>query len=205
VGYSTTSAGEAGIVISASNNAVEYAHLESFYDGIEVGGSTTTPVRNIFLSSVTGSNGLTNVVHICNSTHTTCTTYDAAAVEDVTAWEVGLIENQAAATILDDVTQTSIEDCSTGGVPVTTASYILGEPVGSAGYSRFASNPSYPTTSTCVYYGSSSTAVPTWGIGATSLPSLPACLTPGALYSNTAGGSSSSVYVCTYTGWKPIA
>jgi len=208
VGSTSMSPGEAGIIIYASNNSVEYAHLESFYDGIEIGNtSASSTVGNVFVSSVTGSNTLMNVVHICYSSHTSCSnTYSAGPVEDVTILQAGLIENQTdTTTILDDVTQTSIQECYNGLVPVTTASYILGEPMGSAGYSRFASNPSYPGGTTCSYYGSGSTIVPTWGFGDTSLPSLPACVTPGALYSNTTGGSMTSVYVCSFSGWKPIA
>jgi hypothetical protein len=213
-GITTPTSGEAAIIINASNNSVEYAHIESFWDGVAVGALTSGTVRNVVLSSVTGSADLTNVVHICGSaTSTNYCSAHGATVEDVTVSQAGLIENFAAAgsiaatTIQDDVTGTSIEECASGDVPASTATYILGEQLGTAGnvYSRFASNPSYPTGSSCTgYYGPTSTKVPTWAVGITTLSGLPACLTPGAIYSNSNGGSMTSVYVCSYSGWKPI-
>jgi hypothetical protein len=177
-------------------------------------------VRNVVLSSITGSADLTNVVHICGSaTSTNYCNAHGATVEDVTVLQAGLIENFAATvgtlsipatTIQDDVTATSIQVCPSGDVPVSTATYILGEQFGTSSsgniYSRFTTNPSYSTGSSCTdyYYGPTSTIVPTWAVGSTTLSGEPVCKTPGAIYSNIDGGSMTSVYVCSYGGWKAI-
>jgi hypothetical protein len=210
----------AGIYINGSNNSVEDVHIESFYDGIEIGNNGGT-VGNITISNVessksggTSCNGGTqclvkNTVHICGSaTPTRGACANSGTVTDVTLLQITgftYTVGDVMATVQDDASGTSIVRLSSGGeLPLTTAIYALGEP-DAGGYTRFATNPANPTAN----YDSSSTIVPTWGVNDGSISSGSSCLTPGALYTNTGGSSGSIMYVCTYgtSGfvWKPIA
>jgi hypothetical protein len=107
------------------------------------------------------------------------------------------------ASVRDDATATAIVRCAACEQPLSTAIYALGEPY-AGGYPRLATNPSSPGTN----YDTTSTFVPTWSEGSSSLVG-DSCITPGAIYSNTSGGSMTSIFVCTYNGttylWKAIA
>lgn len=216
----------AGIIINSGNNSVEDVHLESFWDGIEIGNTTARTVGDVIVSNVTGTqsgSGCTsgmllcvvqNVIHICgansNNPSGRGTCANSGSVSDVELLNI-LVGASYYATVVaavqDDSSGTSIVKCgssiSTCAIP-TTATYSLGESV-AGGYSRFATNPSNPTAN----YDASSSIVPTWGVGINSVSTNTSCLTPGALYSNLDGISGSSLYVCTYGSsgfvWKPIA
>jgi len=210
--------GDAGVYVNASNNTVEDVHIEGFFDGVEVG-DTTTAVGNIFLGDITGGfsgNGRTrNTIHICGSNFPSgshfgkCQNYPPTGTppnRDVTIFGVtdgnngGGTGDNGSTVIQDDVTNTSVAAPSGSGTGVMAAVYALGEQAGN-GDSRFSTSPSSTNSAT------GATMVPTWGVGQTS--SVSSCNTPGAVYSNTAGsGTNTSIYVCTYSGrpyaWSPI-
>jgi hypothetical protein len=206
VGSSNTKAsGDAAIYVNASNNSVENVHVESYFDAIEVGNVNSTTVNNVFVSNVTGSSNVTNVVRICgphandpadfgNCNHTSGTVTDTVVLQ-----AANLNPAFGGTVVEDDVTSTSIQGCAPCELPAGSAIYTLGESVG-GGYSRFATTPANSSQN----YGTHSTPVPTWGAGQNPITSGSACLTPGALYSNTSGGSGTTIYVCTYSGWLSL-
>jgi len=74
------------------------------------------------------------------------------------------------------------------------ALYALGETFG-GGYTLFGATPVTPGTTA---------GLPTWGVGVTNVGSE-TCNTPGALYSNTSGGTGSTIFVCTAAlTWQSI-
>lgn len=221
-----TTEGDAGIYVNFSNNTVEDVHIEGFFDGIEVG-DTTSNVGNVVLANVVGAFGgdakgeTRNTIHICGSDFMVssnqfgkCLNYPASGNTpngNVTILGATDLHNGGGASysgstsIQDDVTNTSIAAPvgAAGTTGVDTAIYALGAEVGggSGGISRFSTSPS-PSGSSA----NGATMVPTWGVGQTSVSG--SCNTPGALYSNTPG--SSSIYVCKYNSgtppyvWSPI-
>jgi hypothetical protein len=220
--------GYPGIVVNASNNTLEDIHVEAFWDGIEVG-NTTSSVGNVVISNVNGSQTdsqgtciqqgvnycqVHNAVHICgpngattNNPYGLCpiTTGTVSDVTILQAAEINITPPTATTVIEDDVTGTSLARLTnSNSPPATVGMYVLGESLGGgAAHTRFAVSPA-PTGN----FASSSTVVPTWGVGTVSAATLP-CSTPGALYSNTQGTSSgNAVYVCTGSSgsfeWEPI-
>jgi hypothetical protein len=203
---------DAGIYVNYSNNTVEDVHIEAFWDGVEVGDTSASTVTNVVLSNVNGGQSVgpvTNVVHICGTTHPNSGTFGTCAVAG-TVTDVTILQatqdgdgNSDSTSVLDDVTGTSIAAPSAAASSMA-GFYSLGEQVVSGGYSRFSTSPSATNTTTL------STMVPTWSAGGT-MTSITgdSCSTPGSIYSNTDGGSTTSVYVCTYNGttgyyWQPI-
>jgi hypothetical protein len=60
--------------VNASNNTIEDVHLETFYDGIQIGNvASPSVVGNVVVSNVdaanNGSGPVQNVVHICGGQH----------------------------------------------------------------------------------------------------------------------------------------
>jgi hypothetical protein len=212
--------GAAGIYVNWSNNTVEDIHFEGFWDGIEVAENSSNTVGNVLISNITGAesgNGVTlNTVHICgphpNSGEGACSAY--GTVSDVTILSAtdnnnGGAKGQASAVIQDDVTNTTVaailpSDPSKISTGETVALYVLGEPMG-GGYSRFTTNPGTNFTTS-----PSGSPVPTWGVGGTAPTGACSATSsngsvPGAVYSDTAGGTNTSIYVCTSSGsWAPI-
>jgi hypothetical protein len=202
----------AAIYVNASNNSVEDVHAEGFSDVVEVGDVSTGSIANVTLTNINGHSsgfgGITNVVHICGS-HGTCNGNIYGTVTEVVASTIEVFPepyNEPSA-VKDDVTGTTVASPTTG-LPAEVGLYFLGEPVPSGSttqYSRFSTSPS-PSPSGS---NGSSTVVPTWGVGAIA-PSGESCISPGAIYSNTAGstGSKSTIFVCTgYYGsltWQGI-
>jgi hypothetical protein len=205
----------AAIYVNASNNSVEDVHVEAFWDGIEVG-NITAPVGNVLISNVTGSESqncsnksdcrVINVVHICGPQNKSqfgqCA--NTGSVSDVTILQDSAQMNDdpgSTTTVRDDVTNTSLVRVANSSSATTTGMYVLGEALG-GGNTRFAVSPA-PTGN----FDPASTVVPTWGVG-TAAPSTQSCSTPGALYSNTQGGSGTTVFVCTASSgsltWQPI-
>jgi hypothetical protein len=220
----------AGIYVNASNNSIEDAHLEGFFDGIEIGDTTATAVSNVVVSNVTAGNGtpVTNAVHICGaynnqnlqmSSPDPCNSFVTnGSATDISIFGVKTSNSGCTMAIQDDVTgtsfgpDTSVYD-SSAALPVGV--YILGEKTvdngGSGiapGYSRFSTSPSVQTST-----------VPTWGVGNSTTVSGSSCVgigsvvganTYGALYSDTKGDGTSShpyaLYVCTGTPptWQGI-
>jgi hypothetical protein len=206
-----------GIIVNGSNNSLKDIHIESFNDGIAIGTPSSTPsaIGNVSISNVTGTASgslnschVTNTVHICGpNTKSACPgTGTQPTVSNVTVMQAVNIDAPVGGlpTILDDVTGTVIASCgSTCSQPVTSAIYMLGgNEVGGGSvnfYPLFASTPADTSTS--------STPVPTWGVGNVATPGQ--CFVQGALYSNTtASAGAKSVYVCTYVHaqlmWQPI-
>jgi hypothetical protein len=198
----SNSQGDAAIYINASNNTVEDAHVEAFWDGVEIGdvpsGSNGT-VGNITVKNVDGaSNGtgcgggpcgkVTNTVHICGSGSAGNCGNHPSAVKDVTILQVKN-GSTGVTSVLDDMTGTSLGSGTVYSVPVA-GMYVLGDMMGSGQFSRFSSSP---------------IAAPTWGVGSVSGGVLggQTCTAPGTLFSNVGGGSHTSVYVCIYNGGSP--
>jgi hypothetical protein len=203
----TGGSGSAAIVVNASNNSIEDVHVESFYDGIQIG-DTSSPVSNVFISNVETSttyqcSGVTNAVHVCGTkfgTNQPCPPTYASSVTDITMVGVSNGSSGVVNSIQDDQTGTIVQGCDGGATgcmnPITSGVYILGKSDGgtTGESSRFAINPANSTQ-----YGGGSTVVPTWGMGNTPGIQGMKCYTPGALLSYTgATGGSDSVYVCTF-------
>jgi len=209
-GVTCTGAGSSGapgaaIYVNASNNTVEDVHIEHFWDGVQIGNSSGKIVANVVVSNAAGGEDgikppspIQNIVHICGSVSTgsnEALCRSSGTVQDVSVLQSGYTTPSfplGATSVQDDATGTSIPVATT----FFTGMYILGETI-SGGYSRFSTSPS-ATVST-----GAQSAAPAWGVGSGQASGT--CATPGALYSNTAGGTMTSVYVCTTSGWKPIA
>jgi hypothetical protein len=220
-GIGVPDGGVAGIYVNASNNTIEDIHLEAFWNGIEIGNIASGTVANVLVSNVTGSKSgmgcgtgtkcqVTNIVHVCgpdpaNSSDICLAATSLTKTQDVSLFNIlGLSgSTDIIASVRDDATATAIVRCAACEQPLSTAIYALGEPY-AGGYPRLATNPSSPGTN----YDTTSTFVPTWSEGSSSLVG-DSCITPGAIYSNTSGGSMTSIFVCTYNGttylWKAIA
>ena len=69
----STAPGHAAVYVNASNNSVEDVHIEGFWDGIQIG-DTSTSVGNILVANVTAghskSGPVVNAVHICGPSPT---------------------------------------------------------------------------------------------------------------------------------------
>jgi hypothetical protein len=200
----TAGAKHAGIYVDASNNSIEDVHVESFWDGVEIGHNSST-VAGVVVANVNGGindRPVQNLIHICGnnppSGGITCSS--PGTVTDVTILQVTLqTAPNTSTTVEDDVTASVIAAPSTGP-PQSVGMYVLGAAIaGTGGYSRLTSSPIDPSTN------SINTVVPAWGVG-TQMAPTGRCSKPGALYSNTTGGSSTpSVYVCTGSnGWRQI-
>jgi hypothetical protein len=207
----TGGSGSAAIVVNASNNSIEDVHIESFYDGVQIG-DTSSAVSNIFISNVQASTtngcaGVINAVHVCgpqSGGNQQCPSPYASPITDVTMMGISngslITTGVTSNSIEDDQTGTLIQGCDGGTSgcmnPITSGVYILGRSDGgnTGELSRFAINPANSTQ-----YGGGSTVVPTWGMGNTPGIQGMKCHTPGALLSYTgATGGSDSVYVCTF-------
>jgi hypothetical protein len=220
-GTSGATGGVGAIYVNASNNTIEDVHIEAFWNGVEIGNISSGTVANVLVSNVTGSKSgsgcgsgtqcqVTNVVHICGTNPANSADVCSSSTSSTTNQDVTLLNilglsgaTNVIASVRDDATATAIVRCAACEQPLSTAIYALGEPY-AGGYPRFATNPSSPGTN----YDTTSTFVPTWSEGSSSLVG-DSCITPGAIYSNTSGSSMTSVFVCTYNGttflWKAIA
>jgi len=205
----------AGIYLDASDTTIEDVHSEGFYDAIVVGANAAqgapTTVGSNMVWNVTGGYGgnsgpTTNTIHVCNPTfgsQTGACSSASDAVSDLAIFQVqssGGYKNGVTAyhatTIEDDLTGTTI---NSNAFPTYVGTYILGEPVGTSQYSRFAT--------TLGSTNGSSATVPTWAVGSTVLTGL-SCTTPGAIYSNTRGSGSgtgsNTLYLCSGSNWLAI-
>jgi hypothetical protein len=203
VGNATSLSGHAGIYVNAANNSIEDVHIESFYDGIEVG-DTTNAVGNVTITNVTSAFSLSrvvNTVHLCgpngSSTFGSCSNFSSPPLSDVALFginDTNSSANRTTTSVADDVTGTFIGPALTYSSLVSE--YILGES-NAGGYSKFST--SQGTTGV-------GNKIPTWGVGASSLGDGTTSCTSnatGAIYSNTSG-SGYTIYVCNGTVWKPI-
>ena len=210
-----------GIIVNASNNTIKDVHIESFWDGIQVGPSPPANlVGNVLISNVTGATTTnatggptTNTVHLCgpntfnSSSFGTCGT--SSMVQDITLLHVMNDNNSPGqTTVVDDSSHNGIVSCYTAAPmagpgcakPLSTGIYALGEPYGeSSGNPAYSIFTSSPTTPQGNYLGNpSSSYMPTWGVG-TNQTNSQYCSPVGAIYSQTNALNLSSVYVC-----KPV-
>jgi hypothetical protein len=170
-----------GVLLDSSNGTIEDLHFEQPTDGI-LAGQNANAEGNVLLN-INGSQGGTNVIHICGpKSPANCQsgygTVADLALLGVASFPTGGYTN----TIQDDVTGKTLSDSYLG-------MYVLGEQVtdggSSIGYSRFSTSPHTPT----------------WGVGSSG-PGTSSCAT-GALYSNTSGtsGSTDTLYICAGGAW----
>jgi hypothetical protein len=196
----------AGVYVVASNNSVEDAHFESFWDGVQVFAGAGAAVSNVDITNITGAVGLTNVVHICGNSGPTCTS-STYAISDVSILGVSLDNSSAGGSmaILDDQTGAYF-----GNIDLSVGLYVIGDLIGNATgnqYSRFTTMPN-GLNSSGRQTGSYS---PVWGVGVppSGFAAGSLCLNYGALFSATNGTSSGNVlYVCEGSSvsgtWKKI-
>jgi hypothetical protein len=183
----------AAIYLDASNNTIEDAHFEGYYDSIVVGDNfdkSNATVSGNTIWNISGDDGgnnsgpTTNAIHICNpqqsagspSACAPCGQGFTCPISDLSIFQAQSGSNVV--TIQDDLTNTTVNSSS----PLSyTGIYLLGGQLASAQYSRF-------TTGLGNTNGTSQ-VVPTWSAGSTDLSGGVACTTFGALYSNTGGGA----------------
>jgi hypothetical protein len=113
---------------------------------------------------------------VTNVVHIASTTSTNVTIMNVAA-------NGATTTIQDDVTSTTLSASANPTVGV----YALGSAV-SPGYSRFTTSPTAPS----------------WVVGNSTPPTTGVSCPQGGLYSNTAGGSKTTWYVCESNKWVDI-
>jgi hypothetical protein len=192
----------AAVELDADNNSIEDVHFEGFYDGVVVGDSAGA-AGNVLIN-LTGGYGLgpvTNEVHICNGaavSMSACTTSGSAA--DLTILGLGIGGGGGSAfnayAIRDDVTGTIVDESSNASEG-TVGIYALGES-DSGGHSRFTTG---PFTSGATTSQPSPNPSPVWGTGS----SAPTGSCPtGAIFSHTAGSTSTTLYVCVSSAWTAI-
>jgi hypothetical protein len=205
--------------VNAGNTSIEDVHVESYWDGVRIGDvsqSQVSFISNVLVSNLfTSPSGyctqqgypeyVTNAVHICGSIPNNninvgmCTNTGVPPVTDLTALGVTNYLNNGSnpmTSIQDDETGSTIEGCLGTGCSgvIATALYALGEQSGS-GFTRMVTSSANNTS-----YGSGSTAIAAWGVGATGVSGT-TCYIPGALYSSTSAGvGGNSLYVCTFSG-----
>jgi hypothetical protein len=210
----------AGIIVNASNNSIEDVHVESYWDGIQVG--PTANVANVVISNVAGwttggttGGSTTNTVHICGPNSWNSSSFGNCGGSNGTK-DITILHAMIAAdfppqtTVVDDVSQNAIVGCNSRGpgcaTPLSTAIYVLGEQDPSTtnlAYSKLAST---PATMNGNYQNNPITSyIPTWGVNSIPPPNN-YCSPIGAIYSNNnAAHSGSSVYVCNASGqWASI-
>jgi hypothetical protein len=195
----TASAGHPAIIIQASNNTVEDVHIESFWDGVQIGALPGgSAVNNVFVANVTAhpngsaSGPVTNAVHICgnnsNGSFGSCggATGSFPAVTDVVLHGISISGAQKTVTAVgDDVSGTPLT-----GTGLTVGFYAIGQNSVNGVSTAFAKFSSTPGTGA---------NIPTWGVGSSAVPTTSTgCSTPGSLFSNTSGtsGSANTIYVC---------
>jgi len=210
--------GIAGIIVNAGNNSIEDVHVESYWDGIQVGPSppqNSPVVANVLISNVTGGTtgnatggATTNTVHLCGANPWDSTDFGSCpnhgTLKDIIILQTMNDEVSTQytpftirTTVADDVSKNAIVGCQASKhpgcpTPISTAIYVLGEADGgpATAYSKFSSSPATPNGN----YSVKSSFVPTWGAG--TLTPNTKCSPVGAIYSQT-NASGKSVYVCT--------
>lgn len=196
----------AAIELDSNNNSIEDVHFEGFYDGIVVGDSASA-AGNVVINANGGygSGPIRNIVHICNGSAppSACGSTTGLA-KDLTVLGVGVGGNGSplfhSYAIRDDVTGTIIDDSTSSGISGegTVGVYVLGETVQN-GHSRFTTS---PVTSGSGSTNPSPNPSPVWATGAASPTG--SCPT-GAVYSNTSGTATTTLYVCISSMWTPIS
>jgi hypothetical protein len=187
----------AGSYLDGSNNTIEDVHFEGVITGVLVGSQHVAAGNSVInVSGADGSGPVDYDIQVSSNTQTG----GSPNVSDLTLEGIspyGFIKDFV---VLDNLTGVSIPKAD------NVALYALGNSFGS-GYSLFSTTPVTPSSSV------PTNGLPTWGVGGTNLGSTTeTCNTPGALYSNTAGGTGSTVFVCTEATqsggqptWQPIA
>jgi hypothetical protein len=165
----------AAIYLDSNNSTIVDAHFEGFQNGILVGDNASA--NGNVIMNVTGGNGsgpVTNVVRIANAHSVTNLSLQSIA------------SGGATYTIEDDEYSASTLSISDSYV----ATYVIGDLISSSPliYSRF----------------NTSKSTPAWLAGASSVSGSCATVANGTLYSNSGGGSGSTLYVCLSGTWSNI-
>jgi hypothetical protein len=196
----------------AANDTIEDVHVEGFYDAVVVGDNANNQNAQVSgntllnINAASGKGPVFNTVHICAGVavpNTACNTTTGTPPMDLALFGIRMVPGQfyAGTPIRDDLNGVNVNTPSANNIPASVAMYILGEQVqNSAQHSRFS------TAFTGLTQSSTPTPlpVPSWGVGTSPAPTG-GCNGIGSLYSNTTGGAKSTIYVCTATGWVPIA
>ena len=196
--------------MQASGNSVRNAHIESFWDGVQIG-STATPVKSVELSNISTATKavfqtygstygqVTNSVHICGTNTNTVAlscfgTTPSTQSADVSIFGVSNYAANTANLVRDDVSNDS----------VLAANINTYDPMGMyrLGASMSVGN---SNTANSIFTSASSSGLPTWVVGNGPPSTTISCATtPGAIYSNTKTTGPYTIYVCTNGVWKGL-
>ncbi len=194
---------DAAVLVDSFNNSIEDVYVQGFVDGIVIGAdaaSATSESSNVLLnisgSLVNGSSSYnSNLIHLCRPTTAglsspNCVSTSGPQISDTSI--LGATNSGTSpysVTIQDDETQVGSGIGTLGYLTGDThvGAYILGEQVAVSSsvnaYSRFSTSP----------------RVPTWVSGSGSAGGSCSGSNPaknGSLYSNTSGGSGTTLYAC---------
>jgi hypothetical protein len=213
--YSNSQPGlpDAAIYLDASGNTIEDVHVEGFYDAVVVGDNANHQNAQVSgntllnINAASGKGPVFNTVHICAGftvTNTACSsTLSPPPIGDLALFGIRMVPGQyyAGTPIRDDLNGVNVNTPGQVNTAANVGMYILGEQVeNSVQHSRFT------TAFMGLNQSSTPVPVPSWGVGTSSAPS--GCNSTnmvGSLYSNTTGGPKTTIYVCTVSGWVPIA
>jgi hypothetical protein len=168
-----------GIQLDGGAVSVENIFLNGFHDGIAIGDQANTlgPIQSELIVNVRGGSNVTNLVHIYNAT--------AGQLSDITILGATSSTPTSNVTILDDLNGPSLANSNNANVGM----YVLGESVGGGnGFTRF----------------TTSTTLPTWFVGSTTVTGPCSSLANGTLYSNTSGTAGSTLYACGNGTWQNL-
>jgi len=173
----TTGSGQplAAVLLDSGGVTIEDAHFEGFGTGIQIGENAIA--NGDVINNVTGGTGagpLGSVITISTSTA-------PYAVTNLSI--LGVSSLGATDSIVDHLTSTTLTDSYVGA-------YFVGEPLSTSNsgpFTRFTTSPSAPT----------------WGVGTSSV-SGEVCSSNGSIFSNTAGGAGSTLYVCVSGHWRDV-
>jgi hypothetical protein len=179
----------AAIYLDASNTTIEDAHIENFTDGIQVGANQTAQgdtLANISSGGAARTSILKNIIHVCNGTN-------GCGSSGITVSDLGIFASVNASSI---VAPTAVLDDQTGHSTNSAVGFYTEG-------SSFAGG--RPLFSTAAVSSNSNNPLPSWIVGDSS-PSE-ACQV-GAIFSNVAGTSGSTLFVCYKSGstgaWRAI-
>ncbi len=206
----------AAIMVQAGGNSIRNAHIEAFWDGIQIGNpSSSTSVSVVEVANLTTGTKpqdpntflcygpVTNAVHICGATTTgasgACFSGTPGAVSSVSLFQISSSANNKQL-LRDDVTNRTVTTApNLNTVPL--GMYLLGKS------STIGAQKAYPILSTASgNNGTAGSNIPTWVTGS-GPASGPCNVGAGSIYSNTSGtvANKNTIYVCSGTSKNWVA